>query len=69
MATAATESRLLKLAEASERCAYSVSSLRRAIERGDLAAVRLGPTERHALRIREDDLERWLRPARGGEDR
>ena len=52
--------RLLRLDEAAKRCSYSVSSLRRAIRRGDLAAVRLGPTEQYALRISEHDLERWI---------
>ena len=60
MSTVATHTRLLRLDEAARRCAYSVSSLRRAIGRGDLAAVRLGPTERHALRIPEDELLRWI---------
>jgi excisionase family DNA binding protein len=64
MATAGTHPRLLRLDEAAIRYAYSVTSLRRAIRRGDLEAVRLGPSERHALRIPEDALERWLRPAR-----
>ena len=38
------------------------ATVRRAIERGDLEATRLGP--RGAYRIRLDDLHQWHRPAR-----
>ena len=64
MTTVASHSRLLPLEEAALRCSYSVSSLRRAIRRGELEAVRLGPSERYPLRIPEDALERWLQPVR-----
>ncbi|MBA2360102.1 MAG: helix-turn-helix domain-containing protein [Actinobacteria bacterium] len=50
----------MRLDEAARRCDYSVSSLRRAIHRGDLFAVRLGPTERHPIRVPEAALEEWI---------
>lgn len=64
MTTTATQPRLLTLAEAATFAHYSVCSVRRAIARGDLEAVRLGPSERYPLRASEDALERWLQPAR-----
>jgi hypothetical protein len=60
MTTVGTQARLLTLPQAARRCHYSVSSVRRAIRRGDLLAIRLGPTDRHPLRIPEDALEAWL---------
>jgi excisionase family DNA binding protein len=63
MTAAGTHTRLLTLEEAASRCFYSARSVRRAIERGDLEAVRLGPNKRYPLRVSEEALERWLRPA------
>jgi hypothetical protein len=42
------------------RAAVSVETIRRRIADGTLAAVRLGPTDRHPLRVREDDLLRFI---------
>ena len=60
MNTVAPNQRLLRLDEVAHRCDCSVSSLRRAIHRGDLVAVRLGPTERHPIRVPEAALEEWI---------
>jgi excisionase family DNA binding protein len=53
-------SRLLSLPQAAERLGCSVGTLRRRIRAGDLAAVRLGPSDRHPLRIDERALEDWV---------
>jgi excisionase family DNA binding protein len=58
--TNVAQERLLRLDEVASRCSYSISSVRRAIYRGELRAVRLGPSERHPLRISESELARWL---------
>ena len=67
MATAAEPTRLLRVDEAAERLNVSVTTLRRRIHDGEIPAVRLGPTDRHPLRVDPAELERWLRPARGDE--
>jgi excisionase family DNA binding protein len=64
MHTVAEQPRLLRLSVAAERLDTSVATLRRRITDGSLPAVRLGPTDRHPLRIREDDIEAWLEESR-----
>lgn len=51
---------LLTLRDAASRVGVSERTLRRRIRDGSLPAVRLGPTERHPLRIVESELEEWV---------
>lgn len=47
---------LLTLTEISQRTGYETSTLRRAIQRGNLKATKLGKT----WLVAENDLKRWL---------
>jgi excisionase family DNA binding protein len=58
--TTVPPSRLLTLDEVADRLAVSVKTVRRRISTGELPAVRLGPSERHSLRVDQAELERWL---------
>jgi excisionase family DNA binding protein len=50
----------LSMAEVAAELNVSVSTVRRAIERGELAATKLGCGRSSTVRIRRTDLERWL---------
>lgn len=54
----------LSLTSAAIRFDVSRKTIKRAIDRGDLSAVRLGA--RGDLRVRIADLDRWARPVRNG---
>jgi excisionase family DNA binding protein len=60
MSTATEQPRLLRLPEAAARLDVSVETLRRRIAAGDIAAVRLGPSDRHPLRVSESELARFI---------
>jgi excisionase family DNA binding protein len=52
--------RSLSTGAAAREAGCERSTIRRAIERGELSAVRLGPTGNY--RIAREELARWLRP-------
>lgn len=54
----------LSLTNAARRFDVERKTIRRAIDRGELAAVRIG--SRGDLRVRIADLDRWARPVRNG---
>jgi excisionase family DNA binding protein len=54
-----TMTRLNKIRELAEAAGLNVMTLYRAICRGDLEAVRLGP---RSLRVSDDAFRRYLRP-------
>ncbi|KKX98952.1 helix-turn-helix domain-containing protein [Microbacterium sp. Ag1] len=54
----------LSLTSAAVRFDVDRKTIRRAIDRGELPAVRLGA--RGDLRVRVVDLDRWARPVRNG---
>lgn len=54
----------LSLTSAAVRFDVSRKTIKRAIDRGDIPAVKLGP--RGDLRVRVADLDRWPRPVRNG---
>ncbi|TCJ29812.1 DNA-binding protein [Microbacterium sp. PI-1] len=54
----------LSLTSAAARFDVSRKTIRRAIDRGELSAVRLGA--RGDLRVHVADLDRWARPVRNG---
>jgi excisionase family DNA binding protein len=58
------DTRWLTIPEVAERLRWHRASVYRAIHRGDIPAVRLGEVGA-SLRVREDDLDRWLL---GGEE-
>lgn len=60
----ATVAVFLSLTSAATRYDVDRKTIRRAIDRGELPAVRLGA--RGDLRVRIADLERWARPVRNG---
>ena len=62
METAETEDRLLVPGEVAQRLRCSAVTVYRAIWRGELQAVRLG--RNGSLRVTEEALEEFLRPAR-----
>jgi excisionase family DNA binding protein len=54
----------LSLTSAAVRFDVSRKTIKRAIDRGDIPAVKLG--SRGDLRVRIADLDRWARPVRNG---
>lgn len=60
MRTIGEQSELLKLPEAARRANVSVTTMRRRVLAGDVPAVRLGPTDRHPIRVPADALEAWI---------
>lgn len=54
----------LSLTSAARRYDSHRNTIRRAIDRGELPAVRIGT--RGDYRVRVADLERWARPVRNG---
>lgn len=67
MSTEATERKMLTPAEVAASLRVHVVTVYRAIERGELEALRLGETG--SLRIPEEALEAFLQPAHeGGEN-
>lgn len=58
-----SSNKLLTLMEAAELSACSTRTLRRAIDSGQLAAVRLGQSAK-SDRIRREDLEAWWNQCR-----
>jgi len=65
MATDDQHQAFLPLAEVAERVHVSVSTVRRRIRDDGLPVVRLGPSQRHPLRVPERELERWVFSAHG----
>ncbi len=59
-ATPETGSRLLTVREAATRCRVSAPTMYRLIQRGVVPAVRVGSGHTGPIRVREDELERWL---------
>ena len=55
-----TDARLLSVSEAARWLGVSETTVRRRVTDGSLPAVRLGPTERHPLRIDERELEEFV---------
>jgi excisionase family DNA binding protein len=60
MSTVVEQARLLPLPEAATRLGVSVITLRRRIADGTISAVRIGPSDRHPLRVSEDELLRFI---------
>jgi excisionase family DNA binding protein len=60
MSTVVEQARLLPLPEAATRLGVSVITLRRRIADGTISAVRIGPSDRHPLRISESELARFI---------
>lgn len=58
--------RLLAPREVADEIGISTQTVYRAIECGDLSALRVGQRGR-AIRITRSDIDRWLVPARGNE--
>lgn len=50
----------LSAREVAAELGVSVATIRRAIERGELAATKLGCGRSSTVRIRRRDLEKWL---------
>lgn len=61
----ATADAYLSMSTAAERYDVHRDTIKRAIERGDLPAVRVGT--RGLIRVRIADLECWARPVRNGD--
>jgi len=60
MRTDDEQTELLKLPDAARRANVSVATMRRRVLAGDVPAVRLGPSDRHPIRVPADALEAWL---------
>lgn len=58
------ESELLTAAESAERLKLKPETVRVLVRRGELGAVRLGSGPKPPLRIRSEELERWLEARR-----